>query len=110
MTVCEWIKEMCGYWGIPYSNSLYISLAGDTFEDELINDELIEKIEINLFKHIPFMLSSVKQVSEGGFSVAINTEGLKDLYLFLYRKYGDKYGLEDNFGLLNTIEDKTDVW
>ena len=56
------------------------------------------------------MLSSVKQVSEGGFSVAINTEGLKDLYLFLYRKYGDKYGLEDNFGLLNTIEDKTDVW
>lgn len=110
MTVGNWIKESCGYWGIPYSDSLYFSLAEDMDENETMTADDKEKIEVNLFKHIPYMLSGVSQVSESGFSMSMNTEGIKGLYSYLFKKYGSKYGLTDDLGILNTIEDKTDVW
>lgn len=110
MIVGEYIKESCGYWGIPYSDSLYYSLAGDIDEHEIMTDEILEGIEVRLFHHIPMLLSGVKSVNESGFSVTLNVDGLKDLYSYLYQKYSDKYDLTDKYGILNTITDVTDAW
>lgn len=108
MTNGEWVRMRFELLGYPYSESFGDELFKDIDPDEEFNAYGQEKMEVALIGIIPYMLSVPKSVSESGFS--LTRQSLTDLYKALLAKWGKKYGLSDTFGILNTIEDVTDVW
>ncbi len=109
MTVGEWIKGRLGLWGFQYFQGIELDLLRDDLSsDDEMSDAAQEKIEVRLLDLIPVLMAAPKSVSENGFS--ITRQDLSTLYKFLLRKWGDKYGITDAYGILNTIEDVTDVW
>ena len=108
MTIGEWIQFRFNSLGYPYSEDIGAELFKDSSPDEEFSAETQEKVEVALIDLIPYLMTIPKSVSEAGFSVT--RQNLSDLYKALLKKWGKKYGLEDTFGILNTIEDVTDVW
>ena len=108
MTIGEWIRKRFEQLGYPYSEDLDCELFNGADPDEEFSAEAQERVEVALIGTIPYLLSMPKSVSESGFS--FTRQSLTDLYKALLKKWGTKYGLEDTFGILNTIEDVTDVW
>lgn len=109
MTIGEWIKDRFGLLGYPYSESLELELCkDDLLPTANFTEEAQETLEVRLISLIPYLMAAPKSVSESGFSVT--RQELANFYKFLLKKWGDKYGLSDTYGILNTIEDVTDVW
>lgn len=108
MTIGVWIQSRFNLLGYPYSKDIEAELFKDSSPNEAFSAETQEKVEVALFNLIPYLLTMPKSVSEAGFS--ITRQSLTDLYKALLAKWGAKYGLEDTYGILNTIEDVTDVW
>lgn len=108
MTIGEWIQRRFNSLGYPYSEDIEAELFKDSSPDDEFSADAQEKVEVALIGMMPYLLTIPKSVSEAGFS--ITRQSLTDLYKALLKKWGSKYGLEDTFGILNTIEDVTDVW
>ncbi len=109
MTVGEWIKDRLGLWGFQYFQGLELDLMkDDLYPEDLMTCGAQEKIEVRMLDLIPSLMAAPKSISESGFS--ITRQDLDKLYKFLLKKWGDKYGITDTYGILNTIEDVTDVW
>lgn len=108
ITIGEWTRQRFNLLGYPFSEDVEAELFGEVNPDDSFSDELQEKIEVKLITFIPYLLSAPKSVSESGFT--LTRQSLTDLYRFLLAKWGKKYGLTDTYGILNTIEDVTDVW
>lgn len=108
MTIGEWTQERFALLGYPYTEGVEAELFREVNPDDSFSEELQEKVEVCLFNFIPYLLSAPLSVSESGFS--LTRQKLTELYKFLLSKWGKKYGLTDSYGILNTIEDVTDVW
>jgi len=108
MTIGAWIEQRFNALGYPYSEDIEAELFKDSSPTEAFSAEAQEKVEVALFSLIPYLITMPKSVAESGFS--ITRQSLTDLYKALLKKWGAKYGLEDTYGILNTIEDVTDVW
>lgn len=108
MIVREWIEDKFSLLGFPYSESVELALSDGLDPQEDVNDDVIEKLEVNLFKYLPYMMSAPQSISESGFS--LSRQKLDGLYRMLLLKHKDKYNLTDMLGVLSSIEDVTDVW
>ena len=108
ITIGEWTRQRFNLLGFPLGEDVEAELFGEVNPDDNFSDALQEKIEVKLISFIPYLLSAPKMVSESGFT--LTRQSLADLYKFLLAKWGKKYGLTDSYGILNTIEDVTDVW
>ena len=108
MTIGAWIEQRFNSLGYPYSEDIEAELFKDSSPSEVFSSATQEKVEVALFHLIPYLMTQPKSISESGFS--ITRQSLTDLYKALLKKWGAKYGLEDTYGILNTIEDVTDVW
>lgn len=108
MTIGEWIQLRFNSLGYPYSEDIEAELFKDSSPNEVFSADAQEKVEVALFNLIPYLMTLPKSVSEAGFSMT--RQSLTDLYKALLKKWGAKYGLEDTYGILNSIEDVTDVW
>lgn len=108
MTIGEWTQKRFSLLGYPYSEDIESELFKDLAPTDAYSSETQEKVEVALIGFIPYLINAPLSVSESGFS--LTRQKLVDFYKFLLQKWGAKYGLEDTFGLLNTIEDVTDVW
>lgn len=104
MTIGEWTQERFNLLGYPYPKGIEAELFKDIDPGEEYSEELQEKVETGLVGIIPYLMNAPQSVSESGFS--LSRQKLTELYKFLL----NKYGLDDAYGILNTIEDKTDVW
>lgn len=101
MTVKDYISQKFQTFGINLSEAdlLEISLSsGISGEDEMIPSN-IGLVSVAMAKFIPSLLLRATSISENGFSMSWNTQGLKEYYSFLCKKYG----LED------TLSDKSKV-
>ena len=108
ITIGEWTQQRFNLLGYPFSEDVEAELFGEVDPADTFTDELQEKIEVKLISFIPSLLSTPLQVSESGFS--LTRQKLTDLYKYLLAKWGAKYGLTDSYGIVNTLEDVTDVW
>lgn len=108
MTIGDWTQERFNLLGYPYSESIEAELFKDIDSSQEYSEELQEKVEVGIFYFIPYLLNAPLSVSESGFS--LTRQKLTDFYKFLLAKWGSKYDLEDTYGILNTIQDVTDVW
>lgn len=64
--------------------------------EENLSPDRLRIVEIAMAEFIPQLLLSPASVSENGFSVTRNVQGLKDYHAFLCRKHGLKNLLDDN--------------
>lgn len=64
-------------------------------EDD-VDADVIDNISVAIARFIPTLLLRPTSINESGFSMSWNTQGVKDYYYLLCKKYGLKDELNDN--------------
>ena len=64
-------------------------------EDDVMSDN-VDSISVAITHFIPSLLLRPTSINESGFSMSWNTQGVKDYYSLLCKKYGLKDELNDN--------------
>ena len=72
------------------------AMAGVDLSEANVTDENIRRMSVALTEFIPALLAHPTSVSENGFSITRNVQGLKDYHAFLCRKYGVENLLDDS--------------
>ena len=101
MTVADYIKGKFQTFGITVSEAdlLELSLSSGISGEDEMNQQNIGLVSVAMAKFIPSLLLRATSISENGFSMSWNIQGVKEYYSFLCKKYG----LED------TLSDKPKV-
>lgn len=101
MTVNDYISQKFQTFGINLSEAdlLEISLSSGISGEDEMNPSNIGLVSVAMAKFIPSLLLRATSISENGFSMSWDVEGVKEYYSFLCKKYG----LED------TLSDKPKV-
>lgn len=98
MTIKEYISAKFQTFGIQLSEAdlLDMSLnANKDLEDE-VSKECIGSVSVAMVRFIPSLLLRATSISESGFSMSWNVQGIKDFYSLLCRQYGLEDELNDN--------------
>lgn len=101
MTVNDYISQKFQTFGINLSEAdlLEISLSSGISGEDEMDQSNIGLVSVAMAKFIPSLLLRATSISENGFSMSWDVEGVKEYYSFLCKKYG----LED------TLSDKPKV-
>lgn len=101
MTVADYIRGKFQTFGITVSEAdlLELSLSSGISGEDEIDQSNIGLISVSMAEFIPSLLLRATSISENGFSMSWNIQGVKEYYSFLCKKYG----LED------TLSDKPKV-
>lgn len=96
MTVREYISDKFQSFGIHVSEAdlLDMSLNANVSPDDEVTGT--GAISVAIANFIPSLLLRATSISESGFSMSWNTQGIKDYYSLLCRQYGLKDELNDN--------------
>ena len=96
MTVREYISDKFQSFGIQVSEAdlLDMSLNANVSPDDEVTSN--GAISVAIARFIPSLLLRATSISESGFSMSWNTQGIKDYYSLLCRQYGLKDELNDN--------------
>lgn len=96
MTVKEYISDKFQSFGIQVSEAdlLDMSLNSNASPDDEVTST--GAVSVAIAKFIPSLLLRATSISESGFSMSWNTQGIKDYYSLLCRQYGLKDELNDN--------------
>lgn len=97
MTVNEYISQRFQTFGIPLSEADLLDMCLNSKingEDEM-NEDCHVRVSVAIAKFIPSLLLRATSISESGFSISWNLQGVKDYYSFLCKKYGLKDELSD---------------
>jgi hypothetical protein len=92
MEIKEYIRQRFGAFGIQLSDADLLSISMEQGE---VTQDNISKIEVAIVRYIPNLLLRPNSISESGFSMSWDKQGMKDFYSIKCKEYG----LED---LLNS--------
>ena len=98
MTVRKYISDKFQSFGIQVSEADLLDMSLNArrgLEDEVTAD-MMDSISVAIARFIPSLLLRPTSINESGFSMAWNTQGVKDYYSLLCKKYGLKDELNDN--------------
>ena len=89
MTVKDYISQKFQTFGINLSEAdlLEISLSSGISGEDEMDQSNIGLVSVAMAKFIPSLLLRATSISENGFSMSWNTQGLKEYYSFLCKKY-----------------------
>ena len=96
MTVNEYISQKFQSFNIQLSEADLLDMCLNSKisgEDEMNND-CYDRVSVAIAKFIPSLLLRATSISESGFSMSWNIQGIKDYYSFLCKRYG----LKDELG------------
>lgn len=98
MTVKEYISSKFQSFGIQVSEAdlLDMSLNANKDLEEEVSQENIGSVSVAMARFIPSLLLRATSISESGFSMSWNIDGIKSYYSMLCRQYGLKDELNDN--------------
>lgn len=98
MTVKDYISSKFQSFGIQVSEAdlLDMSLNAHANVDDDVEPDTIGSISVAIAHFIPSLLLRPTSINESGFSMSWNTQGVKDYYSLLCKKYGLKDELNDN--------------
>lgn len=98
MTVKEYISGKFQSFGIQLSEAdmLDMSLNANKNPEDEISQECIGSVSVAMARFIPSLLLRATSVSESGFSMSWNIDGIREYYSMLCRQYGLKDELNDN--------------
>ena len=92
MTVKDYIQQKFQTYGINLSEADLLDMclnAKVSGEDEM-NEDCYGRVSVAIAKFIPSLLLRATSISESGFSMSWNIQGIKDYYSFLCKQYGLK--------------------
>lgn len=98
MTVREYITQKYQSFGIQISDADILDMllgTGISENDEITDETVINKVNFGFTKVIPQLLVRATSVSESGFSMSWNLDGMKAYYGILCRTYGIEDVLND---------------
>lgn len=98
MTVRKYISDKFQSFGIQVSEADLLDMSFNArrgLEDEVTAD-MMDSISVAIARFIPSLLLRATSINESGFSMSWNTQGVKDYYYLLCKKYGLKDELNDN--------------
>ncbi len=90
MTVNEYISQKFQFFSIQLSEADLLDMCLNSKisgEDEMNND-CYDRVSVAIAKFIPSLLLRATSISESGFSMSWNIQGIKDYYSFLCKQYG----------------------
>lgn len=92
MTVKDYIRQKFQSFGISVSEAdlLDMCLTSKISGEDEMNEDCYDRVSVAIAKFIPSLLLRATSISEGGFSMSWNIQGIKDYYSFLCKKYGLK--------------------
>lgn len=96
MTVNDYILQKFQTFGVNLSESDLFDIclnAKISGEDEM-NQDCYDRVSVAIAKFIPSLLLRATSISESGFSMSWDIQGIKDYYSFLCKQYG----LKDELG------------
>lgn len=98
MNVRDYISSKFQSFGIQVSEAdlLDMSLNARVNIEDDVDADVIDNISVAIARFIPSLLLRPTSINESGFSMSWNTQGVKDYYSLLCRKYGLKDELNDN--------------
>lgn len=92
MTVNEYISQRFQTFGIQLSEADLLDMCLNSKisgEDEM-NEDCYGRVSVAIAKFIPSLLLRATSISESGFSMSWNLEGIKQYYSFLCKQHGLK--------------------
>ena len=98
MNVRQYISDKFQSFGIQVSEAdlLDMSLNAKTDVDDDVTVNGLDAISVAIARFIPSLLLRATSISESGFSMSWNIQGIKDYYYLLCKQYGLKDELNDN--------------
>jgi hypothetical protein len=98
MNIKEYISGKFQSFGIQLSEAdlLDMSLNAHKELEDDVSQECIGSVSVAMARFIPSLLLRATSISESGFSMSWNIQGIKDYYSLLCRQYGLKDELNDN--------------
>ena len=98
MTLKEYISGKFQPFGIQLSEAdlLDMSLNANKEPEDEISQECISSVSVAMARFIPSLLLRATSVSESGFSMSWNIDGIREYYSMLCRQYGLKDELNNN--------------
>lgn len=92
MTVADYIQQKFQTFGIQLSEAdlLEISLNSNVRGEGEMNQDCYVRVSVAIAKFIPSLLLRATSISESGFSMSWNIEGIKSYYSLLCKQYGLK--------------------
>ena len=98
MNVRKYISDKFQSFGIQLSEAdlLDMSLNAKMDIDDEVTADGLDAISVAIARFIPSLLLRATSISESGFSMSWNIQGIKDYYSLLCRQYGLKDELNDN--------------
>ena len=92
MKARDYIKQKFQTFGINLSEADLLDMCLNSKisgEDEM-NEECYGRVSVAIVKFIPSLLLRATSISESGFSMSWNIQGIKDYYSWLCKQYGLK--------------------
>ena len=98
MNVRDYISSKFQSFGIQVSEAdlLDMSLNARVNIEDDVDADVIDNISVAIARFIPSLLLRPTSINESGFSMSWNTQGVRDYYSLLCKKYGLKDELNDN--------------
>ena len=92
MTVNEYISQKFQSFGINLSEAdlLDMCLNSKISGEGEMNENYYGHVSVAIAKFIPSLLLRATSISESGFSMSWNIQGIRDYYSFLCKQYGLK--------------------
>ncbi len=106
MTLGEYAKQKFQSFGIMLSEAdlLDISLHSGISEEEAVDGNNQSAVSVGIAKFIPALLIRATSISESGFSMSWNVEGIKQYYAYLCRTYGLKDEINTNKPIITFLQ------
>ena len=98
MNIKDYISSKFQSFGIQVSEAdlLDMSLNAKVAIDDDVMSDNVDSISVAIARFIPSLLLRPTSINESGVSMSWNTQGVKDYYSLLCKKYGLKDELNDN--------------
>lgn len=92
MTIKDYIQQKFQTFGIQLSEAdlLEMSLNSNVRGEGEMNQDCYVRVSVAIAKFIPSLLLRATSISESGFSMSWNIQGIKDYYSFLCKQHGLK--------------------
>ena len=90
MKISDYIQQKFQTFGIQLSEADLLDMclnANSSGEDEITPDNHT-RVHVSIARFIPSLLLRAQSISESGFSMSWNLQGIKDYYSYLCKEYG----------------------
>ena len=106
MTVRDYIEQKFSSYGtLSEADVLEFSLNTNLSPDEEVSKEILPEVELGMIGLIPSLLLRPTSVTESGFSISWNKDGLRQFYLYLCERNDVTPEAVSGLGIISSYND-----